>query len=69
MTDDEHVLEFRDGKRVVPDYLYPEMSQLETHRMTYEQAIKEADAARMNKWLGDQQHDLLVSHFRQGRGF
>jgi hypothetical protein len=69
MTDDEYVLEFRDGKRVVPDYLYPEMSQLETHRITYEQAVREADTARMNKWLGDQQHAAMVDHFSQRRGF
>jgi hypothetical protein len=67
--DDENVLEFRDGKRVVPDYLYPEMSQLETHRMTYEQAVKEADTARMNRWLGDQQHNIMVGHFSKGRGY
>jgi len=69
MDDEYHVLEFRDGKRVVPDYLYPEMALLETHTMTYEQAIREADTARMNRWLGDQQHSVLVGHFKQGGGF
>lgn len=71
MTDqeDDHVLEFRDGKRLVPDHLYPEMSQLDTHTMTYEQAVREADTARMNRWLGDQQHRIIVGHFSDRRGY
>lgn len=64
---DDTTLEFRDGKRVVPDYLFPELSLLETHTMTYEQAIRAADEARMGRFLGDRQHDIVIGHFSQQR--
>lgn len=66
---DDTTLEFRDGKRAVPDYLFDELRLLETHTMTYEQAVREADKARETRWLGDQQHSIIVGHFSSRRGF
>lgn len=58
-------LEFRDGSREVPDYLEPILRGLETFRMTYEEALREAN----RKMLADHinaQHDRIVSaHLRE----
>lgn len=63
-------LEFRDGWRFVPEHLVNELRLLETHTMTYEQAVAAADAARLNRWLGDQQHRIIAGHMHElGRGF
>lgn len=64
---DDHELEFRDGKRLVPEYLWPELRCLDTYRMTYDEAVREADTVRMNRWLGDQQHKITVDHFSERR--
>jgi len=64
---DDTTLEFRDGKRAVPDYLFAELSQLDTHTMTYDQALHEADTRRMNRWLGDRQSDVVIGHFSERR--
>lgn len=66
----DHMLEFRDGWRVVPDHLRPELEQIETWTMTYDQAVREVDTARMNRYLGDVQDDIVSKHFStQRRGF
>jgi hypothetical protein len=36
-------VEFRDGKREVPDYLAELMHGIETHRLTYDEAVEQAN--------------------------
>ena len=59
-------LEFRDGVRAVPDYLADMMSGLKTYRMTYEQAIEEANRLHLSDYLNAKQDDVLAAHFRRG---
>ncbi len=66
----DRMLEFRDGWRDVPDHLRPELEQIETWTMTYDQAVREIDTRRMNKYLSDVQSDIVAKHFsEQRRGF
>lgn len=60
-------MEFRDGKRQVADYLVRMMSGLETHRMTYEEAIKLANRNTEADWLNTAQGDMVEAHFREWR--
>lgn len=67
---EDTTLEFRDGKRAVPDYLFPEMRMLETFRMTYAEALAATDAARERRFLEDALHQVQVTHFaNHRRGF
>lgn len=65
--EDENILEFREGKRVVPDHLVNELKQLETYRMTYADALKEADKKRAERWLSDLQHKVIYDHISEVR--
>ena len=70
MSDDDLTLEFRDGRKVVPDYLYAELAQLETHRMTYNEAVKRADERRQERFIGDSLARVQSDHFKTyRRGF
>lgn len=60
-------LEFRDGKRPVPDYLVVMMSGIETHRLTYEQAVEAANRKTEADYLNAQQDKVLAAHFRELR--
>ncbi len=60
-------LEFRDGKRFVPEYLAALMADLETHRMTYTEAVAAANRKTEADWLNAQRESLLVAHFRELR--
>lgn len=57
-------LEFRDGRHVVPDYLLDDLRQIETFKMTYEEALKAADELRMKHFLNDQMAGVLNAHFK-----
>lgn len=59
-------LEFRDGLRVVPEYLVASFKRLETHRLTYDEALAQVNRGFENDLI-NAQHDKIVSaHFRQG---
>lgn len=60
-------LEFRDGRRLVPEYLVALMDGLETHRMTYTEAVAAANKKTEADWLNAQRETLLVAHFRELR--
>lgn len=60
-------LEFRDGKREVPDHLLELLRQLDTFTMTYEQAILEADKLRERQYLNTQMDRFVEGHFRVNR--
>jgi hypothetical protein len=56
-------VEFRTGKRVIPDYMAELMAGIQTHKMTYDQAV-----AAMNKKLEsnviDRASDQIINeHF------
>lgn len=58
-------IEFRDGWRTVPDHVEAMLSGIETHRYTYEQAIRAADKAMLDDELLRAQQSLIQSHFRK----
>ena len=60
-------LEFRDGKREVPDHLIDLLRQIETFKMTYEEAVKAADELRMKQFLNTSMDGVLDTHFRTRR--
>jgi hypothetical protein len=60
-------MEFRDGKRQVPDYLAILMSGIETIRMTYEEAIQAGNKQAEETFLNAQQDKILAAHFREQR--
>lgn len=57
-------LEFRDGKREVPDHLLPLLKRIETFKMTYEDALAAADRLRMSDFLNGEQAKVVSTHFR-----
>ena len=56
-------VEFRDGKKVIPDHLADMMIELPTHTMTYEQAVEKANWKLANDHLGRVQERTIQSHF------
>lgn len=60
-------MEFRDGKRVVPNHLAAALGQLETHRMTYQEALAKVNDQFTRDNLNAQMGSILSAHFR-GRG-
>lgn len=60
-------LEFRDGKRPVPEYLAAIMAGLETHRMTYEEAVQTANRRMEADHLNAKRDEILAAHFRELR--
>ena len=55
-------LEFRDGDRMVPDYLVDMMVGIKTHTMTYEQALQAANKKVESDLLNAKQDDVLAAH-------
>lgn len=60
-------IEFRDGKRLVPDYLGDLMAGIETHRLTFDEAILEANKRSESDFLNAQRDRVLAAHFRELR--
>lgn len=60
-------VEFRDGKKFIPDYLVVLMSGLETHRMTYAEAVNTANKKAEADYLNAQRDNILAAHFREFR--
>lgn len=57
-------LQFKDGPRVVPEYLVAMMSGIETERYTYDQAVAMANKnAEMGKF-GVSRQKMIDEHFR-----
>ena len=57
-------LEFRDGKRVVPEYLVAILSGLETFRMTYDEAIAEANKVMERNHVAAAMSNVRTEHLR-----
>lgn len=60
-------IEFRDGKRLVPDYIGVLLTGIETHRFTYEEAIDRANQKAESDFINAQQERILAAHFRELR--
>ena len=60
-------IEFRDGKRDVPDYIAALLSGIETHGLTYDEAIAEANKKTEADFINAQQERVLAAHFRELR--
>lgn len=61
-------IEFRDGKRLVPPHLEPFLRQLETHRMTYEEAVAIANQKMEADFINGKAEGFIAEHFRRGLG-
>jgi hypothetical protein len=59
-------VEFRDGIREIPDYMADMMSGIETFKMTYEEAIKAANAAVERRFIDNAVTSRLREHFGRG---
>jgi hypothetical protein len=59
-------LEFRDGKRYVPQYLADMMGGIETYRYTYEEARSLANNRLSDDFLNRAQRQAIGDTFRRG---
>lgn len=57
-------VEFRDGERDVPDHVAVLMKGLETHTMTYEQAIRASERKMAADHANQAMADMLTAHFK-----
>jgi hypothetical protein len=60
-------VEFRDGEKYVPAHVAMLMKGIETHTMTYDQAIRLANQTLMKNRLQAAQASLVNAHFRVRR--
>jgi len=60
-------VDFRDGKRVVPDHLADMMETLPTHTMTFEQAVEKANWKLASDYLDRAQDRITQGHFTRSR--
>lgn len=59
-------VEFRDGKRPIPDHLADMMSGLPTHTLTFEQAKEKANWRLASDHANSAMDALRQSHFGRG---
>jgi hypothetical protein len=57
-------LEFRDGKREVLDHLAVLMRDMETFRMTYQEALDEANKKLQTDFINTAADKFVQEHFR-----
>lgn len=60
-------IEFRDGEKDVPDHVAVMMKGLETHTMTYEQALRASEQKMVKDRLNYEMNSLVADHFREMR--
>lgn len=60
-------LEFRDGFREVPDHLVYLMNGMETFRLTYREALDQANQRVFSNYLNTQQDKILRRHFEENK--
>ena len=66
-TDPYPEVEFRDGVRVVPPHVAAILRGIETHTMTYAEAIEAANQKLTRDLLNKAQQDAITGHFRDNR--
>lgn len=62
------VVEFRDGKREIPDHLADIMADLPTHTLTYDQAVEKANWKLATDHINRAADNIIQSHFRNQGG-
>lgn len=67
MNEDVVELEFRDGKRWVPKHLALTMTSLDTYRLTYRDACKQANSAAVQRHVDDKFNEIIGAHFKRLR--
>ena len=60
-------IEFRDGKRQVPEYLASLMNGIETHRLTYDQSVTAANRRMEADFINIRHERTLEAHFKEHR--
>ena len=63
---DMREVEFRDGKRLIPDHLADMMTDLKTHTLTYQQAVDKANWKLASDFVEKAYDGIVQSHFRRG---
>lgn len=58
-------VEFRDGKREIPDHLGYLMASLDTVQMTFEEARDAANRKLVSDRLNEAQSKVIVNHLRR----
>lgn len=58
-------LQFRDGRRWVPAHLADMMADLETYKMTYDEARREANSKLTRDFVIDAMDGVIQRHFRR----
>lgn len=61
-------VEFRDGKRMIPDHLADMMIELPTHTLTYQQAVEQANWKLARDHANRAFESVIQSHFRTSGG-
>lgn len=57
-------VEFRTGKREIPEYLADMMQGIETIRMTYKEAVAAANAKVLSTHVDRAMDSILAGHFQ-----
>lgn len=57
-------IEFRDGEREVPDHIAVLMKGIETHTMTYEQAVHVSEHKLVKDHLNSTMQEMVTSHLK-----
>lgn len=61
-------LVFRDGPREVPEHVGNMLKGIEIHRLTYSEAIAEANLKAQNEYVSKTINSMIANHFRQTGG-
>lgn len=61
-------VKFRDGPRDVVPHLAELMADIETHKLTYDDAVKQANAKLQTDYLNRTLGAMVTQHFRDQRG-
>ena len=60
-------LPFRDGERWVPAHLAELMTDIETYKLTYDEARRSADTKLTRDYVGNAFDEVIAGHFRERR--
>ena len=58
-------VEFRDGTRLVPDHVEAMLTGIDTHRLTYREAIKAGEDRIQGDHVYRAQRSLIRDHFKE----
>ena len=57
-------VEFRGGKRIIPEHLAILMSTFETYKMTFDEAVAKANQKLLSDHLAEAQNRLVTDHLK-----